>query len=416
MKKILTFALTLTIFLTSTVTAFAYLDISSQYKYSEAVEFITEKGIVSGYPDGTYQPLTNLNRAELLKILVEAKYSDMNIDSYSYQSCFSDVPEGEWFTKYVCFAKEQGFVEGYNDGTFKPANQINLVETLKITLEIFNYEYDQSSNPWYQGLVITASVDNFIPSDFTQFNETVNRGQMADLITRILKYEEGTLEEYLDPKGQIITYEYLENPSYEFDPLNDSQGISLPTELQLEVPFQAQAPYGNWVVPYDEACEETSLIMIDYYLNGLTLSKNEASDEILSMIEWEEEKGYGVDIGTTEIKDIIENYYYKKAKIYSDSQVTAENIKLILASGHPVIIPVAGQYLGNPNFKSGGPPYHVLILTGYNETGFYAHDPGTSHGENYIYSYDIIPNVIHDWNGSKTTVLEGEKAIIVMGN
>jgi len=201
----------------------------------------------------------------------------------------------------------------------------------------------------------------------------------------------------------------------EFDPLHENTEIILPDEVQLALPFQPQAPYGQWIPPYDEACEEASLIMIDYYFKNKSLSSDETSSEILSMIEWEDSFTYGIDIGTTEMKNIIENYYNKKAKIYYDNEITTENLKLLLTKGYPLIIPVAGQYLGNPNFKMGGPPYHVIVLTGYNELGFYSHDPGTSFGEHYFYSYDILPEVIHDWTGSKSTILEGRKAIIVMG-
>ena len=39
-------------------------------------------------------------------------------------------------------------------------------------------------------------------------------------------------------------------------------------EVKLNVPFSIQAPYGHWVAPWDNACEETSTVMIDkYYQN-----------------------------------------------------------------------------------------------------------------------------------------------------
>jgi len=51
---------------------------------------------------------------------------------------------------------------------------------------------------------------NFIPLDFFEFNQKMNRGQMADLITRIMKSEEGVLDDYLgDLKNITIEYEDL---------------------------------------------------------------------------------------------------------------------------------------------------------------------------------------------------------------
>lgn len=157
------------------------------HRYEDSILFIYDEGIVNGYEDGSYKPDQVLNRAELLKIVVEAVYVD-EFKSFSSDKCFDDVPAGEWYTQYVCFAKDQGIVEGYGDGTFRPTDSINLVEALKIALEVYNYDYPESS-PWYEGLYKTAADYDFIPPDFDDYSDYVHRGQMAELITRIIKYE-----------------------------------------------------------------------------------------------------------------------------------------------------------------------------------------------------------------------------------
>ena len=52
---------------------------------------------------------------------------------------FPDVPISEWFAKYVCVAKDKGIIGGYPDGTFKPADKINFVEAAKIIVNAFGY-------------------------------------------------------------------------------------------------------------------------------------------------------------------------------------------------------------------------------------------------------------------------------------
>lgn len=52
---------------------------------------------------------------------------------------FSDVPSNAWFSKYVCTAKAKGVVGGYPDGTFKPGNTITFVEAAKIIANGFEY-------------------------------------------------------------------------------------------------------------------------------------------------------------------------------------------------------------------------------------------------------------------------------------
>lgn len=191
-----------------------YSDVEEGERYSIAVDFITERGVVEGYEDGTYRPESTLNRAELLKIVVASNYSEDEYDSYDSENCFDDVKAGEWYTKYVCFAKDKGIVQGYEDGTFKPGDEINFVEAVKMTLLSFGVEYEDTEDVWYRGLVKSAAKNRFIPSDVEDFGQEFSRGQMADLITRVLKSEgeEGDLDVYLE---NIVEFGGAYNLTYE---------------------------------------------------------------------------------------------------------------------------------------------------------------------------------------------------------
>ncbi len=182
------------------------------HKYENAIWHVYNNGIVGGYPDGSYQPDKTINRAELLKIIVEASYDESEFDEYSDRKCFSDVDPGLWYTKYVCFAKTKGIVEGYSDGSFKPAQEIIFVEALKIATAGFGHAYEEGT-PWYKNTVEYASEINIIPLDISAFNQAFKRGQMAEMITRMLKYQESeqAFEEYLGDKvDQRVTYEMLD--------------------------------------------------------------------------------------------------------------------------------------------------------------------------------------------------------------
>jgi hypothetical protein len=77
-----------------------------------------------------------------------------------------------------------------------------------------------------------------------------------------------------------------------------------------------------------------------------------------------------------------------------------EDIQNILDQGHLIIAPFAGKLLKNPNFKNGGPVYHMLVIKGYDadKMQIVTHDVGTRNGANYVYSWDIIQNALHDWH------------------
>lgn len=179
------------------------------HKYENAIWYVYNNGIVQGYEDGSYKPDQKINRAELLKIVVESKYGD-EFNNYDGAKCFADINSSEWYAKYVCFAKQEGIVEGYGDGTFKPADEINFAEALKIVLIGMGYEYSVGE-PWYRPIVETASDNNIIPLDINKFDDKLNRAQMAEMITRMLKFQGGELEDYLGAMADSkITYEMLE--------------------------------------------------------------------------------------------------------------------------------------------------------------------------------------------------------------
>lgn len=169
--------------------------------------------------------------------------------------------------------------------------------------------------------------------------------------------------------------------------------------FNLAVPFQAQAPFGNWVEPYKEGCEEASLIMVDHYLAGTSLSKQQMQDEIDSQISWElEQWGGHFDLTLAQTATLAQAMYNYQTRIITD--LTIDKIKAEINAGHPVIIPAAGRELGNPNFRSPGPLYHMLVIKGYLPGKFITNDPGTRNGADYVYSETVLMAAIHDWTGS----------------
>lgn len=127
----------------------SFSDVGPDHPYVTPIEFLKEEGIIGGYPDGTFKPGNIVNRAEALKIVLEAnKKAAQDISSTS----FSDVQVEDWFAKYVETAKELGIVSGNPDGTFAPARTVNKVEFLKMLLLTYEVEfvnYQPPTKPLY---------------------------------------------------------------------------------------------------------------------------------------------------------------------------------------------------------------------------------------------------------------------------
>lgn len=195
---------------------------------------------------------------------------------------------------------------------------------------------------------------------------------------------------------------------------------SIPDRIKISVPFTSQAPLGNWDQFHEEACEETTLIMLKYYLNNVgnahvrSLTKDTAENEIQKMIAFEI-RNYGdyKDSNAQQIVRLAHDFYgISNLKVIYD--FTREDIKKYLARGKPIIVPAAGRDLDNPYFTAPGPLYHNLVLVGYDGDNIITNDPGTKHGAGYIYNIDILYNAIHDFPGQPEDIEKGRKAMIVM--
>jgi len=190
MKKLLLISIIASLLMSQTTFATVqYLDVDSTYKYENDISFISNLNIVQGYEDSEFKPNRKLNRAEFLKILVEGlvQFSASNpVDDYGNQSCFKDVPANEWYTKYVCYAKAQGIIQGNPDGTFKPESKVNLAEALKITLKTLGASFEEGT-PWYKELIEIAESGHIIPLAFANPGQNITRGQMANLLHRTMK-------------------------------------------------------------------------------------------------------------------------------------------------------------------------------------------------------------------------------------
>lgn len=184
---------------------------------------------------------------------------------------------------------------------------------------------------------------------------------------------------------------------------------TLPSKKLLPVPFQSQAPFADWSEPYENGCEEASIIMVKRYLEGQSLSKQEMKDEIDRSVAWQIENwGSHHDLNAASTLKLAEEYFSPKGELIKNIQV--DQIRSQIAAGNPLIIPTAGRKLGNPNFRGAGPEYHMLVAKGYNDDQgiFITNDPGTRLGESYTYKYNVLMNAISGPNENM------EKTVLVL--
>lgn len=146
-------------------------DIEDAAWYAQAVKFMSQKGLISGYDDGSYRPNNQITRQEFCAII--AKYMGLNGEGTAN---FNDVAEA-WGKGYIGQLAAKGIVNGYPDGSFQPDKAITRAEVVTILNKVFdrtpdaelvdenigNYTVrlsDVSKNHWAYTQILEAAIEH----------------------------------------------------------------------------------------------------------------------------------------------------------------------------------------------------------------------------------------------------------------
>lgn len=176
--------------------------------------------------------------------------------------------------------------------------------------------------------------------------------------------------------------------------------------VNLSVPFIPEAPDGVMVKPWNNSCEEASLVMLDEYYSGnknSTVSKALVKKLMLNYINIEN-KIFGYN-GNTDAKEMakLANEYSKYYEARVITNPTLEQIKKELESGRPIIALIYGFKLNNPRiqFLRTGSYYHTFVIKGFDEKTeeFIVNDNGDlKKGLDLRYNYDTIMGALVDYS------------------
>ena len=109
-----------------------YSDVTRADWYNTAVSTLSSMGIITGYPDGTFRPNAAITRAEFAAI---AARFDSNGDKTTAK--FSDIAT-HWAKDEISIAYNNGWINGYPNGTFGPQRDITRAETMTLVNRVLN--------------------------------------------------------------------------------------------------------------------------------------------------------------------------------------------------------------------------------------------------------------------------------------
>lgn len=176
-----------------------FTDIDRNNLEGEAILYLADKDIINGYPDKTFKPNNEINRAELTKIVFLA--SNKLVDSEQEESIFNDVDNKQWYAKYISAASRKNIITGYPDGSFRPSQPINTAEFLAILTRSFGLKTtneastynDVSPQDWFADYASIAQTMDLLPSR-NKNNllpaQNITRGEVAVALYKYFQRQE----------------------------------------------------------------------------------------------------------------------------------------------------------------------------------------------------------------------------------
>jgi len=166
-----------------------FLDVV-RHPHAPQIEFLHSRGIVEGYGYGIFRPDITINRAEFLKILMLAVFGEDSYNVANAKCMSDFTGEEQWFWTYVCAAKERGIVDGYPDGTFRGIQTVNLAEALKMTIEAQGLQlpqYPGGPPNWYDPYFDVAASKRIFSEFPYSPGHLLTRSEMSVLIVSLVQ-------------------------------------------------------------------------------------------------------------------------------------------------------------------------------------------------------------------------------------
>lgn len=177
---------------TQTQTTVKFTDVDESTEEGKAIYKLASASVVNGNGDGTFGPKSGLTRAELCK-MINLVFGYTQADTVQ----FNDVKPIDWFAPYVLVAKKAGYINGYEDGSFRGNNNITREEFCAILCRVANL-YDlglkavinDKVSDWayeYVNKVITNSLMYLEEGKTFRATENMKRGEIAVVLAGFVK-------------------------------------------------------------------------------------------------------------------------------------------------------------------------------------------------------------------------------------
>lgn len=120
----------------------SFKDVNSNLWYSDYIAYLEKYDIIEGYDNNTFKPEENITRAEFVT-MCERFYNLFDKTTDGKSNKFTDVESSHWAYKFITGATAMGWINGYSDNSFRPDNNITRAEVVAIVNRVTDREVDK---------------------------------------------------------------------------------------------------------------------------------------------------------------------------------------------------------------------------------------------------------------------------------
>lgn len=186
LKKVISAVIALAMSVSSVAMAAPkFSDVADTAASANAINALASLGVISGYDDGTFKPDNNITRAEVATMVVAALNRSADAEGSKGTTKFADVNTDAkaWASGYVNIGVAEGYISGYEDGTFKPDNNVTYAEMVSMLVRMVGYgEYAEYLGGWPNGYLSVGNDKGITAGVSASQDAAVTRAQVAQMI------------------------------------------------------------------------------------------------------------------------------------------------------------------------------------------------------------------------------------------
>ncbi|RHW40040.1 hypothetical protein D1B33_04105 [Lysinibacillus yapensis] len=226
-----------------------FSDLDTSNAHYPAIKQLVDRGVLNGFPDGTFKPSQSLTRGQAAVILAKA----LNLETSNYtKQVFNDVPSSSPYFKQINALYANNIIGGFDDQSFRPGDSLTRAQMAIILVKAYNLRLPEAVTLPFRDVSMTSGYQHYIQAIYNAGitkgttantfspNAPVLRGQMASFVVRAEAYEPGQTPKQVKTEYsssfemEVVEYTNSQRKKYGLSPLKVHEEVMNSAQIKSD--------------------------------------------------------------------------------------------------------------------------------------------------------------------------------------